>query len=124
MDAIHTTLVAGLLYFLPAVVAALRRHPSGLAIFLLDLLLGWTVLGWIVALIWSASGERGGAVSATPLQPRRTCPYCAEPILPAAIKCKHCGEALEPPTQNGADPHVGADGYQIGRGVGRFLRKD
>lgn len=25
-----------------------------------------------------------------------TCPFCAEEVRSAAIKCKHCGEALEP----------------------------
>lgn len=26
----------------------------------------------------------------------RPCPFCAEPILRQAIKCKHCGSAVEP----------------------------
>ena len=26
----------------------------------------------------------------------RPCPYCSEPILKTAIKCKHCGSAVEP----------------------------
>lgn len=26
----------------------------------------------------------------------RTCPYCAEEIKAAAVKCKHCGSAVEP----------------------------
>jgi predicted nucleic acid-binding Zn ribbon protein len=26
---------------------------------------------------------------------RRACPYCGEPILPSAQKCKHCGEFLK-----------------------------
>ena len=41
------------LYFLPAVIAFLRKHKNKLAIFLLNLLLGWTVLGWVASLIWS-----------------------------------------------------------------------
>jgi len=41
------------IYFLPTLIAFLRRHKNSLAIFLLNLLLGWTVLGWVVSLVWS-----------------------------------------------------------------------
>jgi len=41
------------LYFLPTLVAFLRQRKNKLAIFLLNLLLGWTVLGWVVSLVWS-----------------------------------------------------------------------
>ena len=41
------------LYFLPTLIAFLRQHKNSLAIFLLNLLLGWTVLGWVVSLVWS-----------------------------------------------------------------------
>jgi len=40
-------------YFLPTLIAFLRNHKNKLAIFLLNLLLGWTVLGWVVLLVWS-----------------------------------------------------------------------
>ena len=40
-------------YFLPAIIAASRQHLNAGAILVLNLLLGWTVLGWIAALIWS-----------------------------------------------------------------------
>ncbi len=43
------------LYFVPSLVASMRRHHQTAAIFLTNLLLGWTVIGWIVALIWSAT---------------------------------------------------------------------
>ncbi|WP_306015671.1 superinfection immunity protein [Oceanicaulis sp. MMSF_3324] len=42
-----------LLHFLPTVIALLRGHHNSFAIFLTNLLLGWTVIGWIIALIWS-----------------------------------------------------------------------
>lgn len=45
--------LTGLIYFLPTVIALLRGHHNGFAIFLTNLLLGWTAIGWIVALIWS-----------------------------------------------------------------------
>jgi len=41
------------LYFLPFLIASLRQHKNILAIFLLNLALGWTFFGWIVALIWA-----------------------------------------------------------------------
>jgi hypothetical protein len=40
-------------YGLPALVAVHRRHDRAEAIALLDLLLGWTVLGWLVLLAWA-----------------------------------------------------------------------
>ena len=49
-------IVATVIYFLPTIVALARGHLSTLAIFLLNLLLGWTLLGWLIALIWSFSG--------------------------------------------------------------------
>ena len=42
-------------YFLPALIAFLRQHRNMLAIFLLNLLLGWTALGWVGSLIWSVA---------------------------------------------------------------------
>jgi len=41
------------IYFLPTLIAFLRKHKNSLAIFLLNLFLGWTVLGWVVSLVWS-----------------------------------------------------------------------
>ena len=41
------------LYFLPTLIAFLRQHKNKLALFLLNLLLGWTVLGWVASLVWS-----------------------------------------------------------------------
>lgn len=41
------------IYFIPAIVAHDRRHHNRYAIYALNLLLGWTVLGWIAALVWA-----------------------------------------------------------------------
>ncbi len=41
------------LYWLPTVIALYRKHHNKWAILVLNLLLGWTVLGWIAALVWS-----------------------------------------------------------------------
>src|SRR5262245_29005820 len=67
-------------YFLPAVVANARDHHNSLAIFFLNLLLGWTVLGWIAALIW--------ALTAT--YPRRD----VAPVTPATNLERHAALAL------------------------------
>lgn len=40
-------------YLLPFSVALWRGHGEATKIFLVNLLLGWTVIGWIVALVWS-----------------------------------------------------------------------
>lgn len=44
-------------YLIPTVVASIRKHRSGKAIFVLNILLGWTVLGWIASLVWSLTGD-------------------------------------------------------------------
>jgi len=42
------------LYLLPSLISFLSRNRNYPAIFLLNLLLGWTGIGWVVALVWSA----------------------------------------------------------------------
>lgn len=49
---IFITFIA-IFYFLPAAIAGLRGHPHLKKIFLVNLFLGWSVIGWWVALIWS-----------------------------------------------------------------------
>jgi len=52
-------LAAGIaIYFLPALIALHRGHHQILAIFLLNLFLGWSFLGWIASLVWSATAIR------------------------------------------------------------------
>ena len=41
-------------YFLPTIVACMRDRAIGAgAVFLVNLLLGWTVVGWFVSFIWA-----------------------------------------------------------------------
>jgi hypothetical protein len=42
-------------YFLPAVAAAMRRHHNSVAIFALNLLLGWTLVGCVGAPVWACT---------------------------------------------------------------------
>lgn len=41
------------LYFLPSLIAKRRHHRQDQAIMLLNLFLGWTVIGWVAALVWA-----------------------------------------------------------------------
>jgi len=40
-------------YFLPSIVALARSKRNTLSIFLLNFFLGWTLVGWVVALMWA-----------------------------------------------------------------------
>jgi len=46
-----------LLYFYPTLTAYRRHHRDAAAICALNVLLGWSVLGWIAALVWSYTGN-------------------------------------------------------------------
>jgi hypothetical protein len=45
------------MYFLPALLAFQSKHPKDNAIFWVDLLLGWTLIGWFVAFFWVMRGS-------------------------------------------------------------------
>jgi hypothetical protein len=51
-------LLAFAFYFLPSIVALIRRKRNSLAIFFLNLFAGWTGIGWLIALIWAAIYEK------------------------------------------------------------------
>jgi hypothetical protein len=41
------------MYFLPSIVALARNKRDIASIILLNFFLGWTMIGWIVALVWA-----------------------------------------------------------------------
>ncbi|HVI89463.1 MAG TPA: superinfection immunity protein [Dongiaceae bacterium] len=45
-------------YFLPSVLAGHFDHPRMVQIVALNLLLGWTLFGWIAAIVWASWGNR------------------------------------------------------------------
>lgn len=47
--------LGGLVYFFPAIMARGKRNAG--AIFALDLLLGWTFVGWVIALVWALTKD-------------------------------------------------------------------
>jgi hypothetical protein len=44
-------------YFLPSIIALARSKRNTLSIFLLNCFLGWTLVGWVVALVWAAKAD-------------------------------------------------------------------
>jgi len=43
----------GAVYLLPAELAYARRHRNKGAVLALNVLGGWTVVGWVLALVWA-----------------------------------------------------------------------
>lgn len=64
-----------IIYFLPTIIAASRKHHNAGAIFALNLLLGWSFIGWIVALVWACTNQRPQTIiihaPPTPIDPER-----------------------------------------------------
>ena len=48
--------VIAFLYILPFIIALSRKHIDADAIGILIAVFGWTILGWIIALIWACYG--------------------------------------------------------------------
>lgn len=100
-------LVSLFLYFLPAYLA--RNKPNFTAILLLNILAGWTFIGWIVALVWALSSEPQRQAAAPPQQspasapqsaasPGFFCSTCGKRCTAGERFCSSCGAAL-PSTQ-------------------------
>jgi len=98
MHLIAIPLLFGLaLYFLPTIIG-FRKSNAG-AIFALNLLLGWTVIGWIVALVWSLTAETPppAIYVQAPIQqagPGWACPSCGAPVARAHSYCPACGTRI------------------------------
>jgi len=45
------------MYCLPTLIAIVRQAPSALGVAMLNFFLGWTVVGWILALIWALAAN-------------------------------------------------------------------
>jgi hypothetical protein len=46
------------IYFIPSIIASVRQKAEGGGgIFFVNLLLGWTVVGWFIAFIWACTGR-------------------------------------------------------------------
>lgn len=46
------------IYFIPSIAAFIDGHRNSSAILILNIFLGWTFIGWVVALVWAATKEK------------------------------------------------------------------
>jgi hypothetical protein len=109
-------LSGALLYVLPGIIAHSRHHPQAGAITLLVLFLGWTLIGWVVALVWAATsssavqtfvvnvtgtttdhGQRPPPVEVSSPPAAREiifCAKCGKKREGTLNFCRHCGASL------------------------------
>jgi hypothetical protein len=83
------------LYFLPSILAYNKSNFGG--VLLLNLFLGWTLIGWIVALIWALSGDPQRVVvvhQAAGYGGGNFCPRCGWAQAGRARFCSNCGSAI------------------------------
>ncbi len=53
MDGFFLIAWMALVYMVPTIIAAVNGHKNVSAIAALNILLGWTFIGWVGALIWT-----------------------------------------------------------------------
>lgn len=100
--------LAGLfVYFVPAFIAARREHPNQQGITLLNLLLGWTFLGWVIALVWAVSYSPPATAPLEPLArpnpaPPGFCAKCGARLVGEPRFCGNCGAAVPELAPEGA----------------------
>ena len=46
-----------LIYMLPSLIAYSREHPRRQDILVLNILLGWTLIGWILIFLWASLAQ-------------------------------------------------------------------
>ena len=85
-------LVFFLLYFLPALIAALRKHHDTGAIVAVNLLIGWTFLGWVASFVWSLTSTRRRLVAVAQDAPSLPLPPASsDQELAALVRLRRAG---------------------------------
>lgn len=88
-----TLLIVTFLYFVPAIIAHNKRDFT--AIFIVDLLFGWTFIGWIIALIWACAAEpKPHVLVVAGPTPANYCCRCGALTVTGGRFCGHCGSVL------------------------------
>lgn len=86
------------IYLIPAIIAGTRSHLNTVGITALNILLGWTFLGWVGALIWALTDQtaKRPSINNNINNKTRTCPHCAERINKKAKTCRYCHSSITP----------------------------
>ena len=80
------------LYFLPSIVGQNKRNKA--AIFAVNLLAGWTFVGWVIALVWALTiNSTPVAAVQAQIPPGSTvpCTACGNYSLSTMKFCPNCG---------------------------------
>lgn len=82
------------LYLAPTLHARIQRHKDVAAIAIVNIFLGWSVVGWIWALIWANTSPGAHAELQPPPQPQRACLKCGVMNPLSGAFCSSCGARL------------------------------
>jgi hypothetical protein len=67
--------IAGI-YVVPGILAQSRGHPRAISISVLNLFAGWTIIGWMGALVWALLPKRVAESGLPELAPMHQCHQC------------------------------------------------
>lgn len=107
------------LYFLPTIIGVARHKKNALAIGALNFFLGWSFIGWIVALVWALAADQPyqNVINVSqnvglPYYPQQNVPYgqppqpgYAPPPQYAPNQPQRFGSPAYPMTQPPAQPY-------------------
>src|SRR5271156_925577 len=80
------------LYLLPSIIGRNKRNSG--ALIALNILLGWTFIGWVVALVWSLTADQPTVVLTQQVlasAPSLFCSACGQFSPPQSRFCQTCG---------------------------------
>jgi hypothetical protein len=107
VETVAAATISVFLYFVPTVIAVGRRAPNAVSVFGVNLLLGWTGVGWLIALFMSAGRDERSkpGPSFTHIGTRYRFGYSFEPPSYCIWDNDHPGPPVErfPYTEHGKD---------------------